>query len=482
LCRFNADSVTFKIYDDSYGLQDNQFGKWSYTALSSGELAFGGPNGFNVFNPQNIRDNPYVPPVLITDFKLFNKSVPIGENEVLAKSIMHTGELTLAYFQNFFTFEFNALNYRQAEKNRYKYILEGFDKEWVDAGSERKAAYTNIGPGEYIFRVIASNNDGVWNLEGASVKVTIVPPFWRTSWFIGLLVVALGGAILYTIRYQRAKTRRQEEELKAIIEEQTREVKKQNEEILAKNEREKTQNWIIHGLAHFGDIISKHKGDLEELCNALLSNLVKYVNARQGCFVILIDDEQDKYLKVMSTYAISAEKLKSSRIEIGEGLLGSTFQDREKKYLTNVPGTYLSIESGLGKISTPRVLLLPLKTDTDIYGVIELAFLEDVSGVTNEFLDKLSSVIALNINSATLGYKTQMLLQQSKEHTEELRAQEEEMRQNMEELEATQEEQRRREEAMQQKVTEVEILQKEFFKKEQAYLRQIEELKRRVHL
>ena len=159
----------------------------------------------------------------------------------------------------------------------------------------------------------------------------------------------------------------------------------------------------------------------------------------------------------MATYAVSTkEKRKSSRIEVGEGLLGATFKDREKKYMTNVPANYSNIESGLGQISAPRLILQPLKTDTDIYGVIELAFLEDVSDTVQEFLDKLSDVIALNINAANLNSKTQMLLQHSKEQTEELRAQEEEMRQNMEEMQATQEEQRRREEAMQQKIDELE--------------------------
>lgn len=465
LTRFNPDSMTFKVYDDSYGLQDNQFGKWSYAALSSGELAFGGANGFNVFDPRKIKDNPNKPAVILTDFKLFNKSVPIGENEILHQSIMYTTEMSLSYAQNFFTFEFTALNYRQTEKNQYKYILEGFDREWVDAGTERKAAYTNISPGEYVFKVIASNNDGVWNTEGVAVKVVVVPPFWRTYWFISLLVLATGGSTFYVIRYQREKTRRQKEELKAIIDGQTSEVKRQNAEIVAKNEQEKVQNWIVQGLAYFGDIISKHKGSLQDLSEAILSNLIKYVSAQQGCMAIAMNDDDETYLKITSTYATNKERTKSDRIEIGQGLIGATFADREKKYLTNVPINYIKVESGLGGTQNVRLVILPLKTDTDIYGVIELAFITDVNEVTHEFLDKLASIIALNINAATLNDKTQMLLQQSKEQTEELRAQEEEMRQNMEELEATQEEQRRREIELQQKLMEIEAIQKESRKK-----------------
>ncbi|MEP6738107.1 MAG: hypothetical protein ABJA70_21455, partial [Chryseolinea sp.] len=134
----------------------------------------------------------------------------------------------------------------------------------------------------------------------------------------------------------------------------------------------------------------------------------------------------------------------------------------------------------LGNSSNLRLVLLQLKTDTDIHGVIELAFFGEVTEVVHEFLDKLAAVVALNINSATLNHKTQMLLQQSKEQTEELQAQEEEMRQNMEELEATQEEQRRREESMNQKLHEIEAMQKEFTKREQDYLKQIEDLKKKT--
>lgn len=481
LSRFDPDKITFKNYDDSYGLQDNQFGRWAYVALSTGELIFGGANGFNLFNPQNIRDNPFKPRVYITDFKLFNKPIPIGEKEILKQNIMLTKEISVPYSQNFFTFEFTALNYRQTEKNQYKYIMEGFQDEWIDAGTERKVSYTNLSPGKYVFKVIASNNDGVWNKEGASVQITIVPPFWRTYWFIGLVTILIGSGIFGFVRYQRKKTIRQKEELKAIIEERTSEVLKQNEEILKRNEAEKIQNWITQGLAHIGEIMSKHKDNLEELSTEILIHLVKYVNAQQGSLAIAVkDNPQDEHLKLMSTYAANETRLKLKRIEIGEGLIGATYKEQEKKYITKLPSNYLKLESGLGETTDAKLVLFPLKTDSDINGVIELAFFEDVSEVIQEFLDKVAKVIALNISSASLNHKTHLLLQQSKEQTEELRAQEEEMRQNMEEMEATQEELRRREESTQRKMMEFETLEQEFKRKEQAYLDKIEDLEKNV--
>lgn len=282
------------------------------------------------------------------------------------------------------------------------------------------------------------------------------------------------------MRYHRAKIKNQKEELKAIIEERTSEVIKQNEEILKKNEIEKVQNWITQGLAHFGEIMSKHKENLEELSAEILNNLTKYVSAQQGSMAVAIkDNPADEHLKIIATYAVNADRLKSKRIEIGEGLIGATYKEREKKYITKLPPNYIMVESGLGRANNAKLILLPLKADNDIYGVIELAFLEDVTDVVQEFLDKVAKVIALNINSASLNYKTQQLLEQSKEQTEELKAQEEEMRQNMEEMEATQEELRRREENTQQKMVEIESIQKEFERKELEYLRKIEDLEQR---
>jgi ligand-binding sensor domain-containing protein len=445
--RMNAESKTFRNYTESDGLQSDQFNRWSYLKLSTGELLFGGTNGFNIFNPSTMVDNTFKPPVYITDFKLFNKPVVIGEGEILKTNILFSKEIVLGYAQNILSFEFTALNYRQSEKNQYKYMLEGFQDEWIDAGTERKVSYTNLSPGEYNFRVIASNNDGVWNNEGASLKIVIIPPFWWTWWFVTLLVCAIVFGIVNYVRFQKRKALKQQEELRTIIEARTSEIQKQGEDILKKNEQEQLHNWITSGLAKFGEIISKHKGSLEELSREILGNLVRYVHADQGTISIANkEDESDEYLMVLSTFGVNHERLKTKRIEIGEGLIGSTYKDKEKKTLRNLPGNYITVESGLGKASPATLILLPLKTDDgEIQGVIELAFLNEVTDDIQSFLDKVAGVIALNVHAANLNHITTRLLQQAKEQTEELQAQEEEMRQNMEELEATQEELKRRE-------------------------------------
>lgn len=446
LSRFNPDARTFKNYTQSDGLQGDQFNRWSFVKLSTGELAFGGINGFNLFDPETIKGNTFKPPVYITDFKLFNNRMAIDPEGPLKENILIAKEITLSYKQNFLEFEYTTLNYRQSEKNRYRHMLVGLQEEWVEAGGERKVSYTNLDPGEYTLRIIASNNDGVWNEEGISLQITIVPPFWATWWFrtgIGLIIIT---SIVSYYRYLKKKAKQQKEDLERIIHEKTFEVKKQNEEIIKRTEQEKIQNWITEGMAYFSDVISKHKGSLDELSGEVLKNLVKYVNAQQGTLTVLVnDDPDDVHLRIVATYGVNKERLAEQRVEIGDGLLGSAFKDGEVKVIENMPANYLKIESGLGSAQPKTLLLLPLRSDELILGVVELAFLGGLNEITKTFLTKVSAVIALNLHTANLNHKTMLLLQQAKEQTEELQAQEEEMRQNMEELEATQEELRRRE-------------------------------------
>jgi ligand-binding sensor domain-containing protein/signal transduction histidine kinase len=186
ISRFDPQKESFRNYDVSDGLQSNEFSDGCYQG-SDGEMFFGGSNGFNAFFPENVRDNPYVPPVLITSFKIFNKPVPIGVKSVLKKAIPYVDSLTLSYQDNVFSFEFAALSYANPQKNRYRYKLESFDRGWNEVGSkQRLATYTNLDPGKYLFRVQGSNSDGVWNEEGVSLPILITPPLWRTSWFRAL--------------------------------------------------------------------------------------------------------------------------------------------------------------------------------------------------------------------------------------------------------------------------------------------------------
>lgn len=202
LCRLDPTTITFRCFDTYDGLQSNEFNRREYYAATDGRLFFGGVNGCNGFLPEHIIDNPFPPTVVLTDFQLFNRSVPYGTPESpLAKPITATKSITLNYRDNMFTIEFAALEFSASVKNQYAYRLDGFDEEWNYAGTNRTATYTNLDPGSYLFRVKASNNDGVWSDEEARLTITIVPPFWMTWWFRGAVVVALLAAFGATIRY-----------------------------------------------------------------------------------------------------------------------------------------------------------------------------------------------------------------------------------------------------------------------------------------
>lgn len=249
LVRFDPAKEKFKNYSTINGLQDLEFNVGAGLKAKSGELLFGGVSGFNIFNPANLAENTNIPPVVLTNFELFNKTVLVNaEGSPLKQNLLITKEIKLSYKQSVFTFEFAALDYTSSEKNQYAYKLEGFDQDWNYIGSERSTTYTNLAPGTYIFRVKASNNDGVWNEVGTSIKVIITPPFWLTWWFRLLVVLIVIGSVyaIYRSRINRIQTQKRELELQvkertAEIVEQSNELQTLNEELQAQSEELQSQ-------------------------------------------------------------------------------------------------------------------------------------------------------------------------------------------------------------------------------------------------
>ena len=222
LSRFDPQLGIFKIYGSSDGLQGNQFNFNAVFKSQGGELYFGGVNGFNMFDPSAIQDNPNIPPVVITELRLDNVPVKIGLDSVLQKSIHETKQLALSYLVEVISFEFSALNYTSPEKNSYRYILEGFDDDWIEVGSDRRfVTYTHLDPDQYTFRVIGSNNDGVWNEEGTSIAITIAPPWWQTWWFLSGLGVLTLGLVAGAFVLQNYTLRRREKQLDVLLEERS---------------------------------------------------------------------------------------------------------------------------------------------------------------------------------------------------------------------------------------------------------------------
>jgi len=205
--------------------------------------------------------------------------------------------------------------------------------------------------------------------------------------------------------------------------------------------------WANEGLSKFADLIRKYQNDLSQLSEELISNIVEYLGAQQGgLFFLSEDDHKNTFLELMGCYAYQRKKFLEKRIEVGQGMVGQCFLEGETTYITNIPEEYVNITSGLGETNPNTLLIVPLKINKEVVGVIEVASLKEFEQYQIEFLERLGETIASSISSVKTNESTRILLEQSQQQAEEMRAQEEEMRQNMEELKATQEQMHRKNE------------------------------------
>ena len=206
---------------------------------------------------------------------------------------------------------------------------------------------------------------------------------------------------------------------------------------------DKERSWVNEGLAKFADILRNNNDNIQELSYQIISNLVKFMEANQGALFVLNepeDENEEPKIILESAYAYERRKRIKKEIAIGEGLVGQSVQEGDRIYLTEVPEDYVEIKSGLGETLPRCVLIVPLKINEEIKGVVEIASIQEIPEYKIDFVEKLGENIASTISNAKTNERTKKLLAESQEMTEQMRSQEEEMRQNMEEMEATQEE------------------------------------------
>ncbi len=215
LSRFDPRAEVFINYDVGDGLQSNEFNWGAHHKSSSGEMFFGGVNGFNAFHPSLVQANPCAPPMILTSL------AQGGEDIELDKAVGSLQEVALRWPNNFFEFEFAALSFVRPESNRYAYMLEGFDKDWNQIGARRFGRYTNLPGGTYTLRLKAANNSGVWNEDGVSLKITIIPPLWERGWFRGLAILLLIGGVIGGYRLRVKSIEAQSRELERQVQERT---------------------------------------------------------------------------------------------------------------------------------------------------------------------------------------------------------------------------------------------------------------------
>lgn len=218
LSKFNPNLESFTNYYAVDGLQSNEFNQNAYAKdYRTGRLLFGGINGFNIFHPDSVRGNTFVPPVVFTYYLRYNTDDEEGK-PIIEKGISARDSILLTFKDNIVTLQFSALSYYNNSKNQYKYKLEGFNENWIQLGNNHTITFTNLSPDDYVLRVIGSNNDGVWNEEGASLFVEVLPPWWRTNFaYAAYMILFLGtlyGLRRFEINRREQKTRMRENELR----------------------------------------------------------------------------------------------------------------------------------------------------------------------------------------------------------------------------------------------------------------------------
>ena len=227
----HRDSVQFQFlnFDQYDGLQGKQYNENGALRTKNGEMVFGGANGFNIFNPDEIAENRMIAPLIITDLQVLNQSIRPNTvydgRTILKNSVAFTQDVELRHKDNVFSIEFGVLSFFHPEKSNYKYMLEGFDKKWISTtGEHRKVTYTNLDPGDYTFRVIASNNDGVWNEEGIRLRIKVLPPFWKTNY-----AFAIYAALIFAGLFVTRKLIQQRERMNFAIEQERMEAQRMHE-------------------------------------------------------------------------------------------------------------------------------------------------------------------------------------------------------------------------------------------------------------
>ncbi|MBI3189356.1 MAG: PAS domain S-box protein [Ignavibacteriales bacterium] len=285
LTKFNPITMKTRVYDFTDGLQSNEFIRGAYCKTRAGEMFFGGINGMNNFFPTNIRDNQYIPSIVLSAFKKFDKPIRFD------RAVSLVQEVQLSYVDNFFSIEFAALDYTAPQKNQFAYMMEGFDENWILSGSRRYASYTNLDPGTYTFRFKGSNNDGIWNESGSSIIISITPPFYKTIWFRILAGIFIVGFVYGSYRLRVRNIHSQKKKLEEDVKQRTQEL------LLRTNELQKARDLLEHRVLERTVELRESNESLRKL-KEFNENVVQTM--AEG---ILVDDENERITYVNPAFA-----------------------------------------------------------------------------------------------------------------------------------------------------------------------------------
>ena len=307
LSRFDPVKKVFKNFTVYDGLQSSEFKMNSCFKSLTGRMYFGGINGFNGFYPDSIKESVYEPPLVFTNFQVFNKQVSISTDDkksILKTNITDTKKIVLSHNQSVISFEFASLNYGAQDKKQYSYILEGFDDDWNNVGTQHTATYTNLDPGDYVFKVRGLNNKGEWSSNIAAIKLTITPPFWLTWWFKSIALLSITGGIFAFYKLRIKTIQGQKKKLQVKVDEQTRQlILSTDEEHKARQQAEQANIELERKNKELEQFAYVASHDMQEPLRTTSS----FVELLQQQYHGKLDEKADKYLTFI---AQSSDRMK----------------------------------------------------------------------------------------------------------------------------------------------------------------------------
>jgi GAF domain-containing protein/ligand-binding sensor domain-containing protein len=367
ISRYDPRTEIFRNYDAQDGLQSAEFNYNAHHKSPSGEMFFGGINGFNAFYPERVRDNPYVPSIALTSLTRGGDAVDV------VRAGAAPAEVTLEWPKNDLEFEFAALSFFRPEDNQYAYRLEEFDDGWNQVGTRRFGQYTGLPGGSYTLRIRGSNNDGVWNEEGASLRISVVPPIWETWWFRGvaglLLAAAAVGAYRLRVRSIGARSRELEEQVASRTQE-------------------------LAALNSIADVVSCSLDAKQILQDALAMTLEVTGFEAGGIYLLGPQDEQrdGQVLTIAESLGLDAELVgEIDNLVVGEGFSGHVVQTGEPLVVRDIPSDPRLTRSMVTEQGYQSVAIAPLVSRAEVLGTLFVMTRSDAQ-VSQEDVNLLTAI------------------------------------------------------------------------------------------
>ena len=389
ITRFDPKTNTFRNFTASDGLQSNEFHQNAFAIDLKGNLYFGGNNGFNVFTPDAIDSDTVAPKIVLTS--LTRDRTPISSN-IPSESIK---EITLQWPQNSFEFEFAALAYEQPSKNQYAYILENFEANWNMIGTQRNGRYTNLPGGSYTLHLLGANSDGVWNKEGVSIRVTVIPPIWETWWFRSSLLVFLAASVFLGYRWRVKRIEARNRELERLVQRRTGDLEKRTREIEALYQADER---ILRNVT------------LIQVFQTLVDVSVSMLKADRS-MVFIWNEEKNKITPRVS-YGFRTETLYALHFDQGEGLVGQTMKTGETLIVMDIKRGTLrgDVETVIRREGIQSFAHFPIVVDGNVIAIFNVAYTRP-----NAFTDDTIRLFTSLVNRAALSIANMQLFEQTKD-------------------------------------------------------------------